>query len=163
MSQTFLFSFFVCRYIRQLDEKGGKKSILKNPVLLALILAFAGFFIYTIVSIVFAIIQHVAIDSGKTDLKNMLLFLCPVALIFVLVLIKKGNIVIKAVFLYVLSAISFGLYQRFILNDLNLVYDFTAPILPSMMYLAFNTIMSKKSFKVNAEKNDLTQNENAVE
>ena len=163
MSQTFLFSFFVCRYIRQLDEKGGKKSILKNPVLLALILAFAGFFIYTIVSIVFAIIQHVAIDSGKTDLKNMLLFLCPVALIFVLVLIKKGNIVIKAVFLYALSAISFGLYQRFILNDLNLVYDFTAPILPSMMYLVFNTIMSKKSFKVKAEKNDLTQNENAVE
>ena len=50
-----------------------------------------------------------------------------------------------------------------ILNDLNLVYDFTAPILPSMMYLVFNTIMSKKSFKVKAEKNDLTQNENAVE
>ncbi|MBO4319677.1 MAG: hypothetical protein J5857_04335, partial [Treponema sp.] len=92
MSQTFLFSFLVCRHLKESVENREKKSIFKNPLRLALVMAFAGFFIYTIISIIFAIIQHVAIDSGKTDPKNMLLFLCPVMLIFLISLIKKPNL-----------------------------------------------------------------------
>ena len=163
MSQTFLFSFLVCRHIKQSDEKSGKKSILRNPILFALVIAFAGFFIYTIISIVFATIQHVAIDSGKTDPKNMLLFLCPVLLIFVISLIKKPNLIFSTLALYILSAPSFILYQKFILNDLNLVYDFVAPILPSLLYLLVKVITSKRISEAKDDKNDLTQSEYAVE
>ena len=126
-------------------------------------MAFAGFFIYTIISIIFAIIQHVAIDSEKTDLKNMLLFLCPVILIFVISLIKKPNLLVTTLAMYFLSCVSFILYQKFILNDLNLVYDFIAPILPSLLYLFVELMRSKRISEPKDDKNDLTQNENAVE
>ncbi len=161
MSQTFLFCFLVCRYLRKSDDKD-KKSILKNPLILALAVAFAEFFIYTIVSIVFAVIQNVAIDSGKTDLKNMGQFLAPTLLIFVLALIRKPRPIVKALSLYLLSALSFTLYQKFILNDMNPIYDFIAPIFPSLIFFLYELKM-KKASAGNMEKKDLTESENTVE
>ena len=131
MTQTLLFSILVCKYINQPEDK---KSILQNSVLLAIILAVALFFVYTIVSIIFALIQKVEINTEHTDIKNMLQFYLPMILTFVLTLISNPRLIFRTFVLYAGSVLIFALYQGFVLKDLNLIYDFTAPILPVMLF-----------------------------
>ena len=149
MSQTLIFSILVCRYIDQVEEK---KSILQKPIPLAALLAVGAFFVYTIVSVIFAVAQNITIDTNHADLKNMLQFLPPVVLVFSAVLFKKPKLVVTTLVLYVLSVILFVLYQGVILKDLNLVYDFAAPVLPSLIFYGAG-LLRQKSYQ-ESEKSD---------
>lgn len=142
MTQTLLFSILVCRYINQPEDN---KSILQNSVLLAIILAVGTFFVYTIVSIIFAIIQKVEINAQGTELKNMLQFYLPMILTFVMTLITKPKLILRTLILYAASVAIFILYQGLILKDINLIYEFVAPILPTMLFYWIG-LMREKSY-----------------
>lgn len=149
MTQTLLFSILVCKYINQPEDK---KSILQNTVLMAIILAVGLFFVYTIVSIIFALIQKVEINTEHTDIKNMLQFYLPMILTFVLALISKPKLIFRTLILYAGSVLIFALYQGLVLKDMNLIYDFAAPILPTTLFYWVG-LMREKSYQ-KSEKSD---------
>ena len=149
-SQTLLFSILVHRYLRKADN-ANKKSMLKIPVVRSLGIAVAAFFIYTIISIVFAVIQHVEINEEQSSFKNMMQFFSPVLIVFVISLIRNSKPVLMTVILYLLSVLSFFLYQNFVLNDINLIYDFIAPVLPALLHLLLTLKKVKKEAAVKEE------------
>ncbi len=61
--------------------------------------------------------------------------------------------------LYILSAISFLIYQGWVLNDLNLFYVFVAPIIPTAIYFLFIKICERKDEKKlkDSEKSDIIE------
>ena len=140
--QTLLFSIFVCRYLNMTEEER-RKSILQRPFVLAVILAVGIFFVYTIVSIIFAIVQKVEINTQDAELKNMLQFYLMMLIVFVMTLITKPNLIIRTIILYAVSVITFIFYQGVILKDLNLIYDFAAPVLPSLIYYWIGSLREK--------------------
>ena len=140
--QTLLFSIFVCRYLNMTEEER-RKSILQRPFVLAVILAVGIFFVYTIVSIIFAIVQKVEINTQDAELKNMLQFYLMMLIVFVMTLITKPNLIIRTIILYAVSVITFIFYQGVILKDLNLIYDFAAPVLPSLIYYWIGSLQEK--------------------
>ena len=149
MSQTFFFSFLVCRYINQADEK---KSILLKPLPLATLLAIGCFFVYTIISVIFAIAQKIQINTEHAEIKNILQFLFPVILFFAMTLLTKPGLIIRTIILYAGSAALFIFYQGVILKDMNLIYDLVTPLLPSLIYYWIG-ILREKSY-LESEKSD---------
>lgn len=149
MSQTFFFSFLVCRYINQADEK---KSILLKPLPLAALLAIGCFFVYTIISVIFAIAQKIQINTEHAEIKNILQFLFPVILFFAMTLLTKPGLITRTIILYAGSATLFIFYQGLILNDMNLIYDLVTPLLPSLIYYWIG-ILREKSY-LESEKSD---------
>ncbi len=119
---------------------------------MAIILAVGLFFVYTIVSIIFALIQKVEINTEHTDIKNMLQFYLPMILTFVLSLISKPKLIFRTLIFYAGSVLIFALYQGLVLEDMNLIYDFAAPILPAMLFYWVG-LMREKSY-LKSEKSD---------
>ncbi|MCR5062385.1 MAG: hypothetical protein K6A89_03800, partial [Treponema sp.] len=149
MSQTFVFSFLVCRYINQSDEK---KSILQKPLPMASLLAVAMFFLYTIISIIFAIAQNIHIDTKHAEIKNILQFVFPVIFAFAMTLITKPNLILRTIILYAGSAAIFIFYQGVILKDMNLIYDLITPLLPCLIYFWIGKLREKSYLE--SEKSD---------
>ncbi|WP_338368852.1 hypothetical protein [Treponema bryantii] len=149
MIQTLLFCILVCRYINRIEEK---KSIFQNPLLLGALLSIGAFFVYTIVSIIFAIVQKVEINTERAELKNMLQFFLPVILVFVMAIIQKPKLIFRTLILYAGSVLIFALYQGLVLKDMNLIYDFAAPVLPALVYYWVG-LMREKSY-LKSEKSD---------
>ena len=146
MSQTLLFCILVFRYLTKKEEK---KSIFTRPVLLGIFTAFGIFFVYAIVSIIFAIVQKVPMDAERAGIKNMLMFFLPVIFTFVMTLLSKPKLIFRTIILYVVSAAIFIFYQGIILKDLNLIYDITAPLLPGLLY--YLIISKKEKFSQDSE------------
>ncbi|MBO7485298.1 MAG: hypothetical protein J6T84_04490 [Spirochaetaceae bacterium] len=145
MTQTLLFSILFCRYINQ-SEEDRNESFLQKPLFLATILAIGIFFVYIIVSIIFAFVQKVPISSEQTETKNMLQFYLPVILTFVMALFTRPKLIFRTLILYAGSAAIFIFYQGVILKELNLIFEFAAPILPSLTYYWVG-LLKEKSYR----------------
>ena len=131
MSQTLFFCILVWRYLNKKEEK---KSLFQKPVRLGIFIAIGAFFVYTIVSIIFAIAMKVEINPEHAGIKNMLQFFFPVVFVFAMTFVRKPKLIITTLILYAGSVIIFTLYQGLILQDMNLIYDIAAPVLPSLMF-----------------------------
>ena len=153
--QTLLFSVLVHRHLTLSGEKS-EKSIKLLRAFYSAIIVFMG---YALVSIVFAIVQNVPIESGSADIRVLAQFFPPVIFAFALWLIKRFNWAVKVMVLYILSAISFLIYQGWVLNDLNLFYVFVAPIIPTAIYFLFIKICERKDEKKlkDSEKSDIIE------
>ena len=139
-SQTLLFSVLVYRHLNSAEEKSEKsKNLLR--AFYAAIIVFMG---YAVISIIFAVVQNVPIESGSADIRVLAQFFLPVIFAFVLWLINRFNWVVKIAALYVLSVISFVIYQGAILHDLNFIYVFAAPLFPAVLYILFMKICTKR-------------------
>ena len=138
--QTLLFSVLVYRHLNSAEEKSEKsKNLLR--AFYAAIIVFMG---YAVISIIFAVVQNVSIESGSADIRVLAQFFPPVIFAFVLWLINRFNWIVKLAALYFLSVISFLIYQGVILHDLNFVYVFTAPLFPAALYFLFMKICTKR-------------------
>jgi hypothetical protein len=73
-------------------------------------------------------------------------------LTFVLSLISKPTLIFRTLILYAGSVLIFALYQGLVLEDMNLIYDFAAPILPVMLFYWVG-LMREKSY-LKSEKSD---------
>ena len=123
-SQTLLFSFLVYRHLNPQEEQ--KK--IRNTILLSFCAAVSVFMVYALVSIVFALLQNVPIGSGSADIAVMGQFLVPVLLVFICSLLRKPGLLLRLVFLYVLSAAAFLIYQGVILHDTGMFFALVAPL-----------------------------------
>ena len=142
-SQTLLFSVLVYRHLNAAEEKAAKSEKTKNLVraFYAAMIVFMG---YAVISIIFAVVQNVPIESGSADILVLAQFFPPVIFAFVLWLINRFNGIIKLTVLYLLSALSFTLYQKLVLNDLSFFYVFTAPLFTTALYFLFMKICEKR-------------------
>ena len=142
-SQTLLFSVLVYRHLNAAEEKAAKSEKTKNLVraFYAAMIVFMG---YAVISIIFAVVQNVPIESGSADILVLAQFFPPVIFAFVLWLINRFNGIIKLTVLYLLSALSFTLYQKLVLNDLSFFYVFAAPLFTTALYFLFMKICEKR-------------------
>ena len=142
-SQTLLFSVLVYRHLNAAEEKAAKSEKTKNLVraFYAAMIVFMG---YAVISIIFAVVQNVPIESGSADIRVLAQFFPPVIFAFVLWLISRFNGIIKLTVLYLLSALSFTLYQKLVLNDLSFFYVFVAPLFTTALYFLFMKICEKR-------------------
>ena len=139
-SQTLLFSVLVYRHLNSTEEKSKKsKNLLR--AFYAAIIVFMG---YAVISIIFAVAQNVAIESGSADIRVLAQFFPPVIFAFALWLINRYKPIVKIATLYVLSVISFGIYQGAILHDLSFFYVFAAPLFTTVLYFLFMKICEKR-------------------
>ena len=113
---------------------------------------FLCFFVYTIISVIFAIAQKIQINTEHAEIKNILQFLFPVILFFAMTLLTKPGLIIRTIILYAGSAALFIFYQGVILKDMNLIYDLVTPLLPSLIYYWIG-ILREKSY-LESEKSD---------
>ncbi|MBO4639178.1 MAG: hypothetical protein J5710_05420 [Treponema sp.] len=139
-SQTLLFSVLVYRHLNSTEEKSEKSKNLIRAFYAAIIV-FMG---YAVISIIFAVVQNVAIESGSADIRVLAQFLLPVIFAFVLWLINRYKPIVKIVVLYVLSVISFVIYQSLVLHDLSFIYVFAAPLFTTALYFLFMKICAKR-------------------
>ena len=139
-SQTLLFSVLVYRHLNSAEEKSEKSKNLLRAFYAAMIV-FMG---YAVISIIFAVVQNVPIESGSADIRVLAQFFPPVIFAFVLWLISRFNGIIKLTVLYLLSALSFTLYQKLVLNDLSFFYVFVAPLFTTALYFLFMKICEKR-------------------
>ena len=142
-SQTLLFSLLVYRHLNSADKKSEKSEKIKNLVR-AFYAAMIVFMAYAVFSIVFAVAQNVPIESGNADIRVLAQFFPPVIFAFVLWLINRFNWIVKLAVLYVLSVISFALYQSVVLHDLSFFYVFAAPLFTTALYFLFMKICEKR-------------------
>ena len=142
-SQTLLFSVLVYRHLNAAEEKAAKSEKTKNLVraFYAAMIVFMG---YAVISIIFAVVQNVPIESGSADIRVLAQFFPPVIFAFVLWLINRFNWVVKIAALYVLSVISFVIYQSVVLHDLSFIYVFAAPLFTTALYFLFMKICEKR-------------------
>ena len=142
-SQTLLLSVLVYRHLNAAEEKAAKSEKTKNLVraFYAAMIVFMG---YAVISIIFAVVQNVPIESGSADIRVLAQFFPPVIFAFVLWLISRFNGIIKLTVLYLLSALSFTLYQKLVLNDLSFFYVFVAPLFTTALYFLFMKICEKR-------------------
>ena len=142
-SQTLLFSLLVYRHLNSADKKSEKSEKIKNLVR-AFYAAMIVFMAYAVFSIVFAVAQNVPIESGNADIRVLAQFFPPVIFAFVLWLINRYKPIVKLAVLYVLSVISFALYQSVVLHDLSFFYVFAAPLFTTALYFLFMKICAKR-------------------
>ena len=142
-SQTLLFSVLVYRHLNAAEEKAAKSEKTKNLVR-AFYAAMIVFMAYAIFSIAFAVAQNVPIESGSADIRVLAQFFPPVIFAFVLWLINRFNWIVKIAALYVLSVISFVIYQGMVLHDLSFFYVFVAPLFTTALYFLFMKICEKR-------------------
>ena len=142
-SQTLLFSVLVYRHLNSADKKSEKSEKSKNLIraFYAAIIVFMG---YAVISIIFAAVQNVPIESGSADICVLAQFFPPVIFAFVLWLINRFKPIVKIAALYVLSVISFMIYQGVILHDLSFFYVFAAPLFTTALYFLFMKICEKR-------------------
>ena len=142
-SQTLLFSVLVYRHLNAAEEKAAKSEKTKNLVraFYAAMIVFMG---YAVISIIFAVVQNVPIESGSADIRVLAQFFPPVIFALVLWLISRFNGIIKLTVLYLLSALSFTLYQKLVLHDLSFFYVFAAPLFTTVLYFLFMKICEKR-------------------
>ena len=139
-SQTLLFSVLVYRHLNSAEEKSEKsKNLLR--AFYAAIIVFMG---YAVISIIFAVVQNVPIESGSADIRVLAQFFPPVIFAFVLWLINRFKPIVKIAVLYVLSVISFVIYQSLVLHDLSFIYVFVAPLFTTALYFLFMKICEKR-------------------
>ena len=139
-SQTLLFSVLVYRHLNSAEEKSEKSKNLIRAFYAAMIV----FMAYAIFSIAFAVALNVPIESGSADIRVLAQFFPPVIFAFVLWLINRFNWVVKIAALYVLSVISFVIYQSLVLHDLSFFYVFAAPLFTTALYFLFMKICEKR-------------------
>ena len=142
-SQTLFFSLLVYKHL----NPSGKKSEKAQSIIRAFISAVVVFMGYAAVSIVFALIQNVPVDSGSADIKILGQFFAPVILVFICSLIKKENLFLKLVILYILSVVSFLLYQRLVLKETGVLYAFVAPVFTTLIYFLYVKIADRLAKK----------------
>ncbi len=142
-SQTLLFSLLIYRHLNPSEKKSEKTQLITRSFISAVIV-FMG---YAAVSIVFALLQNVPIEKGSADIKILGQFFVPVILVFVCSLVKKFNLFVKLGILYVLSAVSFLLYQGLVLKDTGVVYAFVAPAFTTLIYFLYVKICGRLAKK----------------
>ena len=139
-SQTLLFSVLVYRHFNSTEEKTEKSKNLIRAFYAAMIV-FMG---YAVISIIFAVVQNVPIESGSADIRVLAQFFPPVIFAFFLWFINRFNWVVKIAVLYVLSVISFVIYQSVVLHDLSFFYVLVAPLFTTALYFLFMKICAKR-------------------
>ena len=142
-SQTLLFSILVYRHLNPVEKKSEKSQFIIQALLGAVIV----FMAYAIVSIVFAVVQNVPIESGSADISIMGQFFVPVILVFICSLIKRFNLFVKLAALYVLSVISFVIYQGLVLKLIGFSYAFIAPVFTTIVYFLYVKINARLANK----------------
>ena len=131
----------IYRHLNPAEQKSEKAQFIIHALLGAIIV----FMAYAAISIVFALVQNVPINEGSADIKNMGQFIVPVVFVFICSLIKRFNLFVKLGVLYVLSALSFFLYQSLILNQSGLTYALIAPVFTTFVYFLFIKISEKRA------------------
>lgn len=146
--QTFAFSILLFNKMRPFKFLS---SDLTKKLLSAFSTACFAFPGYAIISILFALVMKVPINSGSTNITVLGQFILPIVLIFVVNIISvKKILIVKHVFLYFLSAIALFLYQHFILGSAGLVYVAIAPVLPTIISVLIS-MTGKKSGSGNSK------------
>lgn len=130
LGQTLLFSFITHRYLQNKDDHSKKSTgIYSRSIMLTCI----SFFGYSIISVIFAVLSGIKVETNAANVMVLGQFILPVVMLFVFSLIRNGNAIVRTAILYILSASSIWLYQEYVLGAGGLLYSLVAPILPILL------------------------------
>lgn len=137
--QTLAFSMLVHDKISEYKIISSARAKKFMQALSTACLSFIG---YTGVSILFALLARADINAGSADFRVLGQFVLPLVFTLIVALMTNEVFLLKHAGLYLASALSLLLYQRFVLGDANWIYVLLAPVLP--VAISFLLLKEKK-------------------